>query len=444
LLAVVVLVGSAIFVVTGMLFMAQAEIAVVGTSAKAAQARALGWSGVQVVMNELDRQRQVILDGGTPRIDTEYVLYETDQIRGVVRLLPMPPNGERLVAEGGKLDLNTVNAETIVATGFVDSAMAAAIIAYRDGASGPLQSVDDLLGVQGLTVEMLYGPLEQINVQGLDEDELLPKARRATSAPRGLADVLTTFSVEPMLQRNGRRRLTLDMAWSADVRDRLIEHFGEVIGTALSGAVMHGMPDGEGAIVQALQANDLPPEAWGSVLDAVTVGEGLYRFGRVDVNTATSAVIGALPGIEPEQAESIVRARGALSSDERAAVSWPVVSGILSPDELEAMAGRITTRCWTWRFRIAAVVSGDTSEGDHTIVYEAVVDLSDPQPRVAYLRDVTMLSTAAALARKTGQEDQTGQEQPSEQGEGSVSAGGGQRIGRWVFSSPPDQAASLP
>ena len=78
LIAVLVLMGSALLVGTSLLFMAQAEMAGSAGTAGAAQSRALAWSGVQVVMSDLNDQRQQILDGETPIVDDEYVIYELD------------------------------------------------------------------------------------------------------------------------------------------------------------------------------------------------------------------------------------------------------------------------------------------------------------------------------------------------------------------------------
>ena len=398
LLAVVVLVGSAMLVATGMLFNAQSEIAVVGTSADAAQSRAVAWSGVQIVMSELDRQRESILDGRAPRLDETYTVYETDRGRGVVRLLPVGPGRERLVAEAGKLDLNTIDAATLVATGFVDDALASAIVAHRDGAAGPLQSIDDLLYVDGVTVETLYGPLEEIDLPGLDDADPAPAIGRAVP-PRGLADVLTVFAVEPSLQRDGRRRVALDAPWSESLRDRLVDRFGPLPGAALSGAIENGSLEDVAGVCAALRALEVPAEAWGAVTDAVTFAPDLHRYGRVDINSAPVEVLSAIDGIEPEQAATMVRARTGLSSDDRAVVTWPVVADVLAPEQFDAVADRFTTRCWTWRFRVAAGVVDDASAWRHPVVYEVVVDLSDPAPRVAYLRDVTLLATAARLGR---------------------------------------------
>ncbi len=120
LIAVLVIMGSALLVGTSLLFMAQAEAAGSAGAADAAQSRALAWSGIRAVMSTLNDQRQRILDGEVPAVADEYVVYETDTRLGVVRLLPVGPGGARSVPEAGKLDLNMVDAEMLAQTELIE------------------------------------------------------------------------------------------------------------------------------------------------------------------------------------------------------------------------------------------------------------------------------------------------------------------------------------
>ena len=142
LIAVLVLMGSALLVGTSLLFMAQAEMAGSVGTAGAAQSRALAWSGVQALMSDLNDQRQQILDGETPTIEDEYVIYELDAQLGVVRLVSLAQDAVRLVPEAGKLDLNSVDATMLAETELVDPDLARAIIDFRDNElGGSFQSV---------------------------------------------------------------------------------------------------------------------------------------------------------------------------------------------------------------------------------------------------------------------------------------------------------------
>src|SRR5436190_20603079 len=77
----------------------------------------------------------------------------------------MNHGGDRLIAEAGKLDLNSADAAALTKTGMLDPSAAAAIVAYRDQTlKRPIQSICELLNAPGagMTVEKLYGPLEEI------------------------------------------------------------------------------------------------------------------------------------------------------------------------------------------------------------------------------------------------------------------------------------------
>ena len=77
------------------------------------------------------------------------------------------------------------------------------------------------------------------------------------------------------------------------------------------------------------------------------------------------------------------------------------MQGIVDEETFETLAAKITIHCWTYRLRIAA---GEVDAGDedgplqHPIIFEIVIDLAAPETRIAYLRDISMLQTAALLA----------------------------------------------
>jgi hypothetical protein len=67
----------------------------------------------------------------------------------------------------------------------------------------------------------------------------------------------------------------------------------------------------------------------------------------------------------------------------------------------DLLAGRITTRSWTWRLRLAAgEVDAQDPEAQliDPVLYEVVIDLSAPRPRVAYMRDITWMRATALIA----------------------------------------------
>src|SRR5690606_27163315 len=106
---------------------------------------------------------------------------------------------------------------------------------YRDSLGRPMQSVDELLRVTGVTPEALYGPLDSLTPlddASAREDELATRIGDRLELAlggeaRGLADVLTVFSFEPALQRSGVLRINLNVPWSEELAARLDDRFGE-------------------------------------------------------------------------------------------------------------------------------------------------------------------------------------------------------------------------
>lgn len=398
-LSVLVIVTSVLLLVTGLIFIAQAEAAGAAAVHRGVQARGLGWSGIQVVMSQLSEQRDRVLDGEALELDEEYTIYETGGRLGVVRLLPLTVAGEVLVAEAGRLDLNHVDAETLTATELVDSETAAAIVRTRSGLGRPFQSVAELLEVPGVTPQLLYGPLEDLADIGT---AILDAGPGAEDEPRGLADVVTVYGHGPAIQRSGTRRIHLDVPYSEDLGRRCDDRFGRGTSAIIKAVLENGSLTEERQLIEAFAQQDTPPEDWPDLVDALTAEPGSMHFGRLDLNTASFDALRAMQGIDPAQAQQIVDARTGMSPEDRATIAWPVIEGIFTPEAYAPLADSLTTRSWTYRVRVeAGEVNADEPDGplDDAVVWEAVIDLSDGAPRVAYLRDVSLLTTAARLGQ---------------------------------------------
>lgn len=406
LIAVLVIVGSALLIATSLLFIAQAEVAGASHAGGAAQSRAMIESGLEVVMQRLQAQRERILAGERLELDEQYELWEAAGTLGVVRLLPVTADNQRLQGEAGKIDLNApwLTVEGLIATGMVEPAVAEAIMQNR---GNMMHSVAALLDVPGITAEMLYGPLEEMleDDTTLAEGDILERvASRFTSdEPRGLADIFTVFAVEPDLQRDGRRRINLNVPWSDELGSRLDDRFGDGAGEIIRQIMQDTAFDDMATVIHVLLRFDVPSEDWPDILDALTASDETYSFGRIDLNTASEAALLGLPEMAPEQAAAIVRSRDTLTEDERTTIVWPLLRGIVEREVYVHWADAVTTRSWTYRVRLAAGevdAEEPTGELQNPVVFEAVFDLAGPEqrPRVAYLRDVTYLRATAMLA----------------------------------------------
>jgi hypothetical protein len=94
--AVLVVVTSALLVATGLLFLVQAELSTDSGLRARTQSRLLAWSGVRAIMADLDEQRDEILGGEPARFEREIVVYEAAGREGDVRLLRIGLDGEVL------------------------------------------------------------------------------------------------------------------------------------------------------------------------------------------------------------------------------------------------------------------------------------------------------------------------------------------------------------
>lgn len=393
LVSVLVVMGGAILLATALLFVAQAQVAGSAHAEARVQARALAWSGALVAVTRLDAQRDVILQGRTPALDRQFVIYEGADQLAVARLLPIGPGGADLVPEAGKLDLDHADAAMLAGTGLVDEALAGAIVDHRTALGRPYQSVAELLDVPGMSPATLLGAIDELAE---------PDTRSESDVARGLADVVTVYGFEPALQLDGKRRINLNQPWSEQMAARLARRFGDEAAETLGQVLQSGTEfDTEAKIFQVLRFFEVPPEQWPPIIDAFTTDTGEFHFGRLDINTAPYEALAALPGLQPQQAAQIVQARDDLSADDRSTVVWLITEGIVEPEAIDRLAGRITTRCWTYRIRLAAGLV-DAAEPDgplsDPVIYEAVIDLSAPKAQVAYLRDVTWLGLTASVA----------------------------------------------
>lgn len=402
-IAVMVVAGSALFIATGLTYLVQSEVASSAGARDDAQSRAVARSGLLILLGALEEQREAILEGQPFELQNEWIVFEAPGEIGIVRLLPIGPDQDLMVHENGRLDLNTVTASQLAATEMVSTAIADEIIQLRDKRSKAMQSSLELLEIASISPEMFFGPLEEIRVQSPDPNV----AREATGeAPlRGLDDLFTVYSFVPMLRRDGEERIVFS-------EETLEEHEDEVL-DRLTGSSRDPLPalreaaknaadfETEADLLSQLLASGMAVEDVAHVLDYFKVGDGRYRQGRIDINTAPYEALLTLEGITPERAAEIIRLRNSVDPEWRWTPLWLTIVGPFTTIEYGQFAHQVTAGSWQYRVRLQAGLMDPEQESDalrNQIVLEVVVDLSGPRPRIAYLRDITLLETAAAVA----------------------------------------------
>ncbi|MBL9147972.1 MAG: hypothetical protein JNM94_04690 [Phycisphaerae bacterium] len=408
LLAVLVLVGCAVFVVTGIVFLVRGEVAGAKNSVDGAQLRAATWSAVQAYASRLAAQRDRVLRGDNPIVEPSIVLWEANDETAHAALLPVSPDGARFVGEASRIELRTATALALTSTGAVGDDVAAAILGARDAAGGAAVQPESLLGAgQGaVTLEALYGPLDELTL-ALDDDEAvrsgeaLERLLAGSVQPRGLADLLTGFAEEPSFRASGEPKLHVAGEWTDERRGAFEVALGSGAASLLEGVTKETANPTLGNLFAAWRGKHPEPKDWLTFLDAMAADDRPVIVGRLDIMRAMPSALRSLPGIDDERAARITREREALGEEERSTPAWLVTRGILTADEFAAIVDRVTTRSFLWRLRIHVWLAppGDdaVSEDRRFAVIDAVIDLSDRVPRVAWMRDVSSLEAAVSI-----------------------------------------------
>lgn len=428
-LAVLFLMVIGIIIASSVLVSADAAGAASASATTRTQSRALAWSGVQALMSELAVQREELLDGRAPEVTPEWDLYTLDDgTRGVVRMIgPDPQSVAVITPENAKLDVNTSTAEMLARVPGLDSVLAGKIVAARG--STPFTSIGQLLDVDGITPELLYGG------SGQGDDGSLPTLGDQAPAPGqaehgGLGRYLTVFSFDPNVQAGvgqgaafrGKLRVNLHQEWSEELGRAITDRFGEDAANTVKSLMNSGREFASDAdLVRVFVQFSVAPEEWAEILDVFTTSDDQFLRGRVDLNTASAEVLACVPGISADQASAIVNARDGVEPDLRGSATWPVLEGILTPEDFVEAVNWLTTRSMQWRVRLEAGVEhgdptgfdesapmtldqllgseGEVDEGalEHRVVLEAVIDASSSRARVAYLRDITLLEPTLSM-----------------------------------------------
>lgn len=415
LVILVVLVVVTLSAMVGSSILLSSDLAAVSSAhdRRSEQSRLAAWSGVQAVMSRLHAQRDELLDGVSPVIPASWTFPIDEGPTPAFRV----SGGDRLLlaqSENAKLDVNLATPEMLAALPMIDERLAGSIVGAR-----PFGSVAELIRVDGVTPELLYG------AASTELGEFADGASQTT-----LSDVLTAFSFDPNVQlgvgedgeaHRGNRRVNLGLEWSDSVRDAVIDRWDESVASFLEQLFEQGESLGKTSDLVALMDRlGASPDDWVEALDAVTTVDSEHVRGLVDLNRASAEVLGAIPGIDEASARAIVDARERIGLDQRRSIAWPVVEGVLSEESFAQACDWLTTRSMQWRLRVeggtrAEPEGGGFDEGPalrDRVVYECVFDVSSRRPRVAYMRDVTGLELALAM-RETADDDSIFAEEPA-------------------------------
>jgi type II secretory pathway component PulK len=309
-----------------------------------------------------------------------------------------------LVDEASKLNLNTATAEMLEYLTNMTPQLAANIYDWRstnttpsangDGPTvyarlnppytakaGPYESVEELRLVYGMTPEILDG--EDLNRNGaLDPSE--SDLNRNTMTDTGLVDYFTVWTREPLTKSDGTSYTNIGGG-----QQQLAGLLEEYLSTQRANEILRNI--GTNTLDSELKfyiVSRMTQEEFEQIAGEICVGSSGFIEGRVNVNTASSAVLSCIPGIGPDRAAQLVNYRLS-NAGNLASIAW--VKEALNNDEAAIEAGPyLTTRSYQFTADIAAI-------GHNGLGYRRqrfIFDMSEGTPKIIYRRDLSHLGWA--------------------------------------------------
>lgn len=314
-----------------------------------------------------------------------------------------------LVDEGSKLNINNTNvtAEMLELLPRMTPELAAAIIDWRDanedltsgGAeadtyarlrspyyckNAPFDSVDELRLVNGATMDILLG--EDVNRNGVLDPNETDEDRDGVADP-GIMEYLTVSTHEPNTTSDGNPKISINN--QAELRQLLTDNFD----AGRANLIIASTANAE-SILDFYARSNLSAEEFAKIETSITVDTGNTASGRVNVNTASAAVLTCIPGIGEDKAAELVNYRlsnsGAVDS-----VAW--VKNILSNPQMTEAGPFLTGQSYQFTADIAAI--GKFGRGYRRARF--VFDTTEGTPKIVYRQSLSGLGWA--LGKETRQ-----------------------------------------
>lgn len=352
-----------------------------------------------------------------------------------------------LTDEAGKININNASEEVLINLPGMTTELVDTLIDYRDRDSetrpegaeqdyydqlstpymaknSALGTLEELLMVKSYNAGILYG--EDANRNGLlepnedDSDEKFPPDDNDGLLNSGLHEVATVNATDIPVSSTGEAQVNINgnaqqlqgqlaatglseqtisfiVAYRAD--NQRFTHPSQLLGMTHTtqngggggrrgGRGGGGQPGGQ-MISSGVTAEDLP-----TVLDKLTVNNPNRPVsGLINVNSAPTIVLAALPEIDQSVAESIVESRGTLEDEELKTTAWLLTQNIVDEETYKAIAPKLTSRGFQYHIR---VIGFGIPSGRFRIL-EAIIDIGGTTPRITYLRDITKLGVPFPL-----------------------------------------------
>lgn len=304
-----------------------------------------------------------------------------------------------LVDESSKLNINAHDFETLRRLPGMDDTIAGAIIDWRDeddetstsGAesdvylrrdppyhakNAPFEFIEELLMVNGMTEELLYGASDELTDEGVGFGRSLSGEYYLT---QGLADFFTAHGTDARLNPDGEPRLDVnDQENREALRTLLSDQLGQARGQEVAGRLQDRNYQGMFDFAHRLE---LTAQELETIEPYITFGTNANR--RINVNTAPRVVLESLEFLDASHVDTLLARRVSAVASNPTSAAW--VLDTLDSTVLEDVGDRFTGRGGVYSTDIVAM-SGD---GRGVVRVHIIVDATEATPRIVYRRDLT-------------------------------------------------------
>jgi type II secretory pathway component PulK len=331
-----------------------------------------------------------------------------------------------LTDENSKLNINTATLAMLSSLPRILPDFAANIITWRtnDTSSGgvgpeeyamlspsynpkqqPFETTDELRLVYGADMDTLTG--EDANRNGVLDPNEVDENRNSLSDP-GILEYVTAFSREPNTHPDGSALInvhTLNNATRAQLDSLLATNLSPTRLVAVTNALRRIT----GNIASPLRFyldSTMTSDEFALVANQITTITNAFVDGRININTASAAVLACVPGLS-NYVDQVVSYRQS-NPDKLSSIAWLIDAVGLQGGQARQLANqignRITTKSYQFMADVAAV--GPYGRGYRRVRF--IFDTSEGTPRIIYRRDFTHLGWAlgknvrqAVLAKNT-------------------------------------------
>ncbi|MGQ9563446.1 MAG: general secretion pathway protein GspK [Thermogutta sp.] len=305
--------------------------------------------------------------------------------------------------------------------------------------NGPLETIEELLLVRGVTPELLFGADRNRNGV-IDAGETIPEIFADLSADdpvayRGWSAYLTLFSMELNVRPDGSAKIDINQNDLEKLYDEIEAEFGPELATFIVAYRQNGPYTGEeqgepvpldaeldfsrpakvkfdtvldliGVKVRVQFAGEEQPR----VLDAVvpedpmalrailpvimanlTATSSKVIPGRVNINLAPPSILYGIPTLDPAVADLILEARPSdptyIDDDNYYYETWLLTEGLVTVDEMKSLMPFVTCGGSVFKAQVVGYFAG----GGASCRVEAILDATVRPARLLFWRDMSHL-----------------------------------------------------